>query len=1815
MNERRTSETIESLTTETGKVLGRLVGIPLLLVTLAMAAPSSAGDPQIGSSPRKEPVAQETKPAPQPLTRDRLCAAQRTIAEIELQHLNLQTRNLARKPTREQLVPENALASRVDEPLRMSQALASLYAAPITASDLLAELEREATATKMPERLRELWAALGNDPALIAEAVARPILAENRLRARFSSDERIHGELRARILKELAGLEGPKELKSLSGAYREDDYRLLGPDELVLAAEDERSRGLVRFESKRWYSWIEDLGNRVRRPGSRNPSELAGAVGRLEEDTESFRLLAVLEAGPAHVRVASMTWRKTPFSVWWESVRSSYPATLPEPATDSSFSVLPDIPQKPMHQLEVWDPINTNGAPAAREAFACFFTGSEMLIWGGRTSVYAGSEVASGGRYNPTTDSWQATSEGAGCPVAQTVLNEQTAVWTGGELVIWNNDTLAGSRYNPGTNGWTVMSTAGAPSQRYGWTMVSAEGTVIVWGGYFSLNDLNTGGIYDPSTDSWSITGMLGDLPQKRHFHTATWDWSDNWMVVWGGLYGSTLLQDGGAYNGGVNWYTIPTSGPPSGRYNQTQVAYPSAGVLIWGGNSMGSGLLDTGGWLDKATFGAWHTMTTANAPTARQYHTAVWSYNGNQMIVWGGEFAGGALTNTGGRYAPWLDTWTALTTTGAPSPRVGHGAVEISNSGLQMIVWGGSTSRIAGQAWEQTGSVYTLCVTTTPVLQTTPVTAADLHSCTQGIRITWKDASDWLDSGYGTRSYDIYKNGALLATRSYGVTSYTDTATVAGTSYSYYVRYNNGCGHSTDSGVVSASDTITGSAPTGLTNNTVAPDGNLCDRNSLTVSWTRDPVAWNDSSDLISRRAYEILVDGTAVDMVPYLDNVTSQAIPVGTSNVAHVVSVRYRNGCEFSAATTGVSTTDYERTIPVMPTISAADANGCADTGVTITWPIDPTSWGDNGATTFPRLYDVYRGTSMIAPQLAYGTTSYTDAGGANGVSYDYAIRYTNACGMRATTATAAAADNLSSAPSTLTNNTATDVSVCADSGVTVTWTADAGSWGDNGTGTRSYTILRDGVALASGGCSGSIAYNTTICTDTTGTNGTAYTYSVRYNNGCSLNATTTGASATDVAPTSPTAPTNNTAADVSACGDTGVTVTWSADPSSWGDNGSGTRSYTILRGAAPLASGGCSGSLAYGTTTCTDATGTNGTAYNYSVRYNNGCGLNGATTGVLATDNVSAAPSSLTNNTAADVSVCADSGVTISWTANAGNWGDNGSGTRTYTVLRGGTPVSGSIAYGTTTYTDTTGTNGTAYTYSVRYNNGCGLNAATTGVSATDNVGAAPSSLTNNTAADLSACADTGVTINWAAPGNWGDSGFGVRSIDVLRGGTPIVTGLSATATSYTDGGGTNGTSYTYTVRFNNGCGLNAATTGASAVDNVGAAPSSLTNNTAADVAACADSGVTVTWVAPGSWGDNNSGTRTIDVLRAGTAIATGLSSTTTTYTDTTGTNGTAYTYTVRFNNGCSLNATTTGASATDSVGVVPTGVTNNGAADVSACADSGVTVSWVAPGNWGDNNSGTRTIDVLRGGTAIASALSSTTTTYTDTTGTNGTAYSYTVRFNNGCSLNATTTGALATDVVPTAPSSLPSSSATDLSVCADTGVGVSWAKDAGSWGDNGNGTRSYAVYRNGGAIPSGGCSGSLAYGTTTCTDTTGTNGTSYTYSVRYVNGCSLTANTSNVSATDAVDTTACSAVGNTLSIGDSGTNVSVGWAAVSCGDLANYRVYGATAYDATFPSAWTLLGQPTGTSVSDTYGSAYVAYRIVSVDACGNASTN
>src|SRR5262245_9936956 len=108
-------------------------------------------------------------------------AYQRVIEDVYWRHRIWPKERPDPKPALDAVMSQAQLEKKVTEYLRNSQALEDDWQRPLTADQLQAEMERMATHTKQPEVLREVFEALGNDPFVIAECLARPILAQRLL--------------------------------------------------------------------------------------------------------------------------------------------------------------------------------------------------------------------------------------------------------------------------------------------------------------------------------------------------------------------------------------------------------------------------------------------------------------------------------------------------------------------------------------------------------------------------------------------------------------------------------------------------------------------------------------------------------------------------------------------------------------------------------------------------------------------------------------------------------------------------------------------------------------------------------------------------------------------------------------------------------------------------------------------------------------------------------------------------------------------------------------------------------------------------------------------------------------------------------------------------------------------------------------------------------------------------------------------------------------------------------------------------------------------------------------------------------------------------------------------------------------------------------------------------------------------------------------------------------------------------------------------------------------------------------------------------
>jgi hypothetical protein len=324
----------------------------------------------------------------------------------------------------------------------------------------------------------------------------------------------------------------------------------------------------------------------------------------------------------------------------------------------------------------IWRPISGTGGPAARSGPAAVWTGSEMLLWGGRAD---GRDLGDGAAYAPATDTWRPLSQ-SGAPGAR---SGHSAIWTGHEMVVWGGtgprgDLADGARYDPDTDTWRPISVTDAPSPRAGHLSVWTGDHMLVWGGANEHSgSFQNGAAYDPITDTWT---PLPETDAASWIGSAVWTGSE--MIVLGAGLGAAYdpVEE--------SWRSLPIEDGPSPRL-QSATVWTGADVLVWGGIDC-CGLaeppaLDNGARYNAAE-DAWTSLASDGRPSSRAGHSGVWT--GDEMLIWGGAEYGRVASNTGARYIPSSDSWTSLPTAGAPSARAFHIAVW---TGSEMLVWGGT--------------------------------------------------------------------------------------------------------------------------------------------------------------------------------------------------------------------------------------------------------------------------------------------------------------------------------------------------------------------------------------------------------------------------------------------------------------------------------------------------------------------------------------------------------------------------------------------------------------------------------------------------------------------------------------------------------------------------------------------------------------------------------------------------------------------------------------------------------------------------------------------------------------------------------------------------------------------------------------------------------------------------------------------------------------------------------------------------------------------------------------------------------------------
>jgi N-acetylneuraminic acid mutarotase len=280
-----------------------------------------------------------------------------------------------------------------------------------------------------------------------------------------------------------------------------------------------------------------------------------------------------------------------------------------------------------------------------------------------------------------------------------------SAVWTGTRMIIWGGADAAGARadgasLDPLTGVWTTISTTGAPTARYGHSAIWNGTRMVIWGGTNGTTFFNDGAAYDPVANTWTTLANATVGVPARAGHTSIFNGST--MLTWGG---SSTSQPAGYSDGGYyyfsnppGWLTLTGADNILRRIGHSAV-WTGSRMILFGGQNANVTSRD-GFIFDPSTYVFTQLLVTQFTPTPRQLHSAAWS--GLYMVVWGGSLSGitTSYLNDGSYFNPVSGSWTAMTTTGAPSARHGHTAIW---AGDAMIVWGG----FDGTSYLSSGAVY----------------------------------------------------------------------------------------------------------------------------------------------------------------------------------------------------------------------------------------------------------------------------------------------------------------------------------------------------------------------------------------------------------------------------------------------------------------------------------------------------------------------------------------------------------------------------------------------------------------------------------------------------------------------------------------------------------------------------------------------------------------------------------------------------------------------------------------------------------------------------------------------------------------------------------------------------------------------------------------------------------------------------------------------------------------------------------------------------------------------------------------------------
>lgn len=541
----------------------------------------------------------------------------------------------------------------------------------------------------------------------------------------------------------------------------------------------------------------------------------------------------------------------------------------------------------------------------ALPAFYYWPSGQSIIVWGG-SKDFGVTQLGDGAIYNISSNSWtyidpnddpDTPSPRSYFASAWDPTSEKMYVWGGytNDEPYYAND---GAIYDPAnsTDPWQpIPIDDNTPSERAMVLGVWTGSKFIVWGGEdINWETLNTGGIYDPISQSWTPTSIT-NAPNPRAFHLAKY--IDTGMAIWGGDDYLQVLNDGGILNSSNQWSSFPSENAPEARTTHSG-NWNGRDLFIWGGSNYDNHFFNNGARYDLSSF---TPVSTTGAPKGKANFEIIWT--DGYFFVWGGIVKNG-YTNMGALYCSCLNAPPQATN---PSPSNGGKAcvsqpvdfscengeanlfdiyidstLECENvsscSCSKSLAIGSHTWSVVSENHCGTASgsppVWTLDVITTPGSASNPEPANGSFKCSSSpITATWS-------AGTYAEKYDVYLNSNLISSCENISETTCNFGLLSGGNYNWYVISENICGSE-------QGPTWNFSVDTGVPNSATDPDP----ANGSSVCPDPD-LSWTAAS---GTRTYDVYFNTQKI-----CSDITNTSCDPGTiSSGSHSWYVVAKNGC----------------------------------------------------------------------------------------------------------------------------------------------------------------------------------------------------------------------------------------------------------------------------------------------------------------------------------------------------------------------------------------------------------------------------------------------------------------------------------------------------------------------------------------------------------------------------------------------------------------------------------------------------------------------------------------------------------------------------------------------------------------------------------------------------------------------------------------------------------------------------------------------------------------------------------------------------